>query len=82
MPKKVKFSRHYLESSSHSGGVGRRSEYNFDVSIVWKLGAALVHVDADDSALRMKVLPEQFDRTTFFDANLFAGFRDVKPYCC
>ncbi len=47
------------------------------MSIVGKLRAALVHVDADDSALGMKILPEKLNRTTFFDADLIAELRQV-----
>jgi hypothetical protein len=72
---KGKFSRYYIESSAHCDGVSRRAEYNFDMRIVWKLGAAFVHVDADDGASRVKILPEQFDRAAFFDADLFVEIR-------
>jgi hypothetical protein len=39
--------------------------------IVRKLRATFVYVDADDGALRVKILPEQFNRAAFFDADLF-----------
>ncbi len=38
--------------------------------IVRELWASFVHVDADDVAILMKVLPEQLDGTAFFDTNL------------
>ena len=38
--------------------------------IVRELRAGLVHVDPNNVALLMKVLPEQLDGTAFFDTNL------------
>ena len=48
----------------------RRCQRDLDVSIIGELGAALVHVDADDGAVRIKVLAEQLDGAALLHANL------------
>ncbi len=49
--------------------------------IVRELRAGLVHVDPNNVALLMKVLPEQLDGAAFFDANLLITFI-LKRMCC
>jgi hypothetical protein len=43
------------------------------VSIVRELRASFVHVNANDGALLVKVLPEQLYRATFLHTNLKGG---------